>query len=559
MPNGGFVWIVGYPDGVSKVCKTWQQPSWFRDRCAKLGIERSVHSRGTRSELRILGIACVEPGTIFTGPLASLTREESLLFEYHGRPLDFLSLRVVSVAALPQSDQVGVTTCSTLHASMISRCRNSRRFGEQAVYTCGHPCAYPVEDLVAASPTIAAWLRNCRDADPDLPEPLGSDVLMVQMPLQVGELIMARAWHTIGIRGTWFAPRMRRGNVADAAQVFPTPRWPSESFWSTLSDQRAPAPEWADFTATSLVSLADDLRGVAKRLAPEIDGDDGLGDRDILAAAVTVLEGLGISLGGGGDGDEGSTASAHPFRRWNFGRKDSSQRKLVLRISVRLDSTVSRTERLLVLGFSGIRLHQPSGRVRPSRLSLETEVHGPTCRTTAAHEALCYSPSTSLLDRGVAMPRQNSWSSSNHSACAAIMLARDSRTRAGAVFDSMPVPSKSSVQKWVMDFDVAAMLAQRSIVHNLIKTGITCWWGADSSPQHGQDWFMAAYSWAANADVPLIRSAAIELMSLGEEDVDARKPHVLQVQKLRLHRLPALALGDASLSKKMEVGSEEST
>ena len=82
---------------------------------------------------------------------------------------------------------------------------------------------------------------------------------------------------------------------------------------------------------------------------------------------------------------------------------------------------------------------------------------------------------------------------------------------------------------------------------------ISTFWGADASPQHGQDWLLAAYSWARNEDLPPIRNAALKLRTMSAHQLQDRKGHAQVLWKLRMHRLPAMALGDTSLAKKVEV------
>ncbi len=58
------------------------------------------------------------------------------------------------------------------------------------------------------------------------------------------------------------------------------------------------------------MSLANDLRSLARRLCPEPTDLDA-GDRDVLASVVTVLEGLGVSLGHGRlEPDDGTFSSS---------------------------------------------------------------------------------------------------------------------------------------------------------------------------------------------------------------------------------------------------------
>ena len=88
-----------------------------------------------------------------------------------------------------------------------------------------------------------------------------------------------------------------------------------------------------------------------------------------------------------------------------------------------------------------------------------------------------------------------------------------------------------------------------------LDNGVTTWWGADASPQHGQDWFLAAYSSALDKDIPRIWEASLALRSLGNT-ADLLPERALNMQtllRLRMHRLPAVALGNTTLAKKVEV------
>ena len=118
------------------------------------------------------------------------------------------------------------------------------------------------------------------------------------------------------------------------------------------------------------------------------------------------------------------------------------------------------------------------------------------------------------------------------------------------------LPSKSSLQRWTLSFDVAAMRLRKARMQVAFANplGVSIWLGADSSPQHGQDWFMSAYSWALNQDLPIIRASARALQDLPMEGLDERSKRAVSIRaKLRMHKLPALAVGDSSLAKKFEI------
>ena len=56
------------------------------------------------------------------------------------------------------------------------------------------------------------------------------------------------------------------------------------------------------------------------------------------------------------------------------------------------------------------------------------------------------------------------------------------------------LPSKSSIQRWQFSADIAFMLSSRDMFQNaMAQHGITSWYGADSSTQFGEQWFLFAF------------------------------------------------------------------
>ena len=105
--------------------------------------------------------------------------------------------------------------------------------------------------------------------------------------------------------------------------------------------------------------------------------------------------------------------------------------------------------------------------------------------------------------------------------------------------DNMTVrlPSRSSLQRWIAAFDAAIMLRQREVLRQALQTGLAIFWGADSSPQHGQDWLLSAYAWVARTDLPKVVDAVRELQTLPQSEKDLRKQAAAVLQCIHMHRL----------------------
>ena len=101
------------------------------------------------------------------------------------------------------------------------------------------------------------------------------------------------------------------------------------------------------------------------------------------------------------------------------------------------------------------------------------------------------------------------------------------------------LPSRSSLQRWITVFDVAIMVRQKLVMRTALSQGAALFWGADSSPQHGQDWFLSAYVWVLRQDLPRILAAVRVLQTLPADDVDRRKPAAQVLQCIHMHRPPA--------------------
>lgn len=199
-----FVWVVAYPEGARRmnvrgrsVRLKFPQPSWLQARCEDLSVERAVLGKHEHVVMRVVGVAAIKRGKVYNGPLTNFTQEEATLFEYFQRSRDMISYEVTGVCALDSPHLIA--SCSTV-AVIHRQGRHRDRVGAQSMYTAGHPCAYPVENLLAMNPRVAEWVRN-QDSSNRYTQ--GQDIMMLQVPHQVAHLIMAGSWKVIGVLGRW--------------------------------------------------------------------------------------------------------------------------------------------------------------------------------------------------------------------------------------------------------------------------------------------------------------------------------------------------------------------
>ena len=114
------------------------------------------------------------------------------------------------------------------------------------------------------------------------------------------------------------------------------------------------------------------------------------------------------------------------------------------------------------------------------------------------------------------------------------------------------LPSKSSLQRWYVNADIALMLASRVRFEGLLSCGVSTWWGADSSTQFGEQFFLSGFAYCLDKDLRSIRAAARVLEQSGQHDLETRRPVVLALDNIRQHSLCPQVQVDESVVAKLQ-------
>ena len=262
----------------------------FAHRCEALGVPRcrvqlKSGQSGQQYTFQLLGLAKLSAATTYEGPTTRLSREQDMLFAYFRRSQDTIFYNVVdAIEALPGHSVKSCTTLS-IHDCLSN---NRQRVGLQHRMTTGHGAAYPIDDWFTFDANIHAWANQqagCQCED-------GRSLLMLQVPIQVGRLIVAKSFSCLAVLGRWFPAKAR---ALPASSVLP--HWPPPSFWHNLCKGAAPLPATiADFSPATLRHLAAELQILAGKMAAPADDDGELGDADTMSSTISLLTGLADSL-----------------------------------------------------------------------------------------------------------------------------------------------------------------------------------------------------------------------------------------------------------------------
>ena len=437
-------------------------------RCGGGGVGWGWGRGRVRVRARALRVRC---GVVGAGP-----NNFQVMFEYFLRSEDCFSWKIDALHVLPNAKRVD--SCTTVAARCGSATdRHAARSGQQVPYSLRHPCSFPIEDqfAVADDGALEEWVRGKLPPSDDPVD--GRDIMMIQVPAPVVQLVVRGGWKTLMAMGRWFTHTRFSMKHSLLAPL----HWLPDSLWTTMSTRSAPRPESCNFSAGDLRRLAEGLRRIAvgaKKLSDCRDDDGEIDDTmDTLAAAVSAFDGISLSI--------------------------------------ECDQNMLRDHWRKVPAFEALNGFIAAWQLRDKQHGLPK-----------------------VLRHGIAA----CWPGT---VGAALLQALDSA--------SVRVPSKSTLQRWTLTFDLASMRAHSYKMHSHLLEGISTFWGADSSPQHGQDWMLAAYSWARSRDLPEIRQAAIELQCIPAVNLQDRRRLVGPLWKLHLHRLPAMAMGITTLAKKVEV------
>ena len=209
------IWIVGVPEGAIRlgghsghVCRLLQ-PQFLQEASNAHGIVpwKISNERGCRRSYHAVGLCVVEACQTYQGPLTPYSRQEAVLFDFYGRSMDILTMKVLDGRLF--EEPVEVLSCRTLSVALGPRDRHHTRASQEAHYSTKFPLAWPVEDWMGVDLAAGSGAQSPRDwlaaRWPELANKYqdGTQIIMLQQVWQLANLACARAWDSVAVLGRW--------------------------------------------------------------------------------------------------------------------------------------------------------------------------------------------------------------------------------------------------------------------------------------------------------------------------------------------------------------------